>query len=127
MFVRFLFVFDLLFNLFRIALWPSVGFSLVLFLVKCRLNCRRHFLVSCLEHDMEFDCIGSWSFYLLSDHLAWRRESRSMCVSCYCLFILHALNYASPYARSFRRSFFAYHHAVNHPHKISSYHDLAFL
>ena len=25
MFVRFLFVFDLLFNLFRIALWPSVG------------------------------------------------------------------------------------------------------
>ena len=24
-FVRFLFVFDLLFNLFRIALWPSVG------------------------------------------------------------------------------------------------------
>ena len=37
-FVRFLFVFDLLFNLFRIALWPSVGkncplaFSVVLFL-----------------------------------------------------------------------------------------------
>ena len=37
MFVRFLVVFDLLFNLFRIALWPSVGkscpigFSLVLF------------------------------------------------------------------------------------------------
>ena len=25
LFVRFLFIFDLLFNLFRIALWPSVG------------------------------------------------------------------------------------------------------
>ena len=34
---------------------------------------------------------------------------------------------ATPYARSFRRRFFAYHHAVNHPHKILSYHDLAFL
>ena len=28
MFVRFLIVFDLLFNLFRIALWPSVGKAL---------------------------------------------------------------------------------------------------
>ena len=32
MIVRFLFVFDLLFNLFRTALWPSVGKELIAFL-----------------------------------------------------------------------------------------------
>ena len=35
MFVRFLFVFDLLFNLFRIALWPSVGKELSPWLFTC--------------------------------------------------------------------------------------------
>ena len=33
--VRFLFVFDLLFNLFRIALWPSVGKELFPWLFTC--------------------------------------------------------------------------------------------
>ena len=59
------FVFDLLFNLFRIALWPSVGKELsprlftcaVLFY--CRLNCRCPFPVWYLGQDVEFDCIGS--------------------------------------------------------------------
>ena len=35
MFIRFLFVFDLLFNLFRIALWPSVGKELSPWLLTC--------------------------------------------------------------------------------------------
>ena len=35
MFVPFLFVFDLLFNLFRIALWPSVGKELSPWLFTC--------------------------------------------------------------------------------------------
>ena len=34
-FIRFLFVFDLLFNLFRIALWPSVGKELSPWLFTC--------------------------------------------------------------------------------------------
>ena len=29
----------------------------------------------------------------------------------------HSVIAITPYARSFRRWFFAYHHAVNHPHK----------
>ena len=37
MFVRFLFVFDLLFNLFRIALWPSVGNELSPKLFTCAI------------------------------------------------------------------------------------------
>ena len=67
MFVRFLCVFDLLFNLFRIALWPIVGkelspllFTCAVF-ISCRLNCRCPFPVWCLGQDVEFDCIGSWS------------------------------------------------------------------
>ena len=35
MFVRFLYVFDLLFNSFRIALWPSVGKELSPWLFAC--------------------------------------------------------------------------------------------
>ena len=77
MFVRFLFVFDLLFNLFRIALWPPVGkellgFSVVLFYLS-RLNCRCPFPVWCLGQGVEFDCIGpiSLPFYLLFRLIAW--------------------------------------------------------
>ena len=61
MFVRFLFVFDLLFILFRIVLWPSVGtdcpsaFHCSNF--KCRLGCACPFW--CLGRDVELDCIGS--------------------------------------------------------------------
>ena len=66
--------FDLLFNLFRIALWPSVGKELSLWLftcavfILCHLNCRCPFPVWCLGQDVEFDCICSWSlpFYLLN-------------------------------------------------------------
>ena len=60
-----LFVFDLLLNVFRIALWPSIGKELSLWLVTCavlswcRLNCRCPFPVWCLGQDVEFDCIGS--------------------------------------------------------------------
>ena len=54
----------LLFNLLRIALWPSVGkevshwpsFACAVF---NRLNCRNPFPVWCLGQDVEFDCIGS--------------------------------------------------------------------
>ena len=35
MFIRFLFVFDLLFNLFRIALWPSAGEELSSWFFAC--------------------------------------------------------------------------------------------
>ena len=61
MFVRFLFVFDLLLNLFRIALWPSVGKELPpwLFTSAVSFNCRCPFTVLCLGQDVEFDCIGS--------------------------------------------------------------------
>ena len=51
--------FDLLVNLFRIALWPSVGKELSTWLFTCAvfflvgLNCR------CPFPDVEFDCIGS--------------------------------------------------------------------
>ena len=77
MFAHFLFVFDLLFNLFRIALWPSVGKELSPWLFACavfilvRLNGRCPFPVWRLGQDVEFDCIGSWSFsfYLLSMNL----------------------------------------------------------
>ena len=64
MFVPFLFVFDLLFNLFKIALWPSVGtelspFCAVIILVPS--YCRGPFPVWYLGQNVEFDCIGSWS------------------------------------------------------------------
>ena len=73
MLVRFL-VFNLLFNLFRIALWPIVGKELSLSLFTCAffyfsavLTVDVPFPVWCLWQDVEFDCIGSWSlpFYLL--------------------------------------------------------------
>ena len=43
-----------------------LGFSFVLFLFKCRLNCRCPFPVWFLGQDMEFSCIGSRAlpFYL---------------------------------------------------------------
>ena len=60
MYVRFLFVFDLVFNLFRIALWPSVGKELspwvltgAAFIFICP------FPFWCLGQDVEFDCIGT--------------------------------------------------------------------
>ena len=66
MFVRFLFVFDLLLNLFRTALWPSVGkelfpwhFTYAVFIIVGTVSLSH--LV--LGQDVEFDCIGS--FYLL--------------------------------------------------------------
>ena len=65
MFVRFMVVFDLLFNLFRVAVWPSVGkelstcfFSCAVFILG-RLNCRCPFPVWYLGQDVEFDCIGT--------------------------------------------------------------------
>ena len=71
--VRFLFVFDLLFNLFRIALWPSVGkelspcaFHLCCFYFSAVLKVDVFFPFG--GQDVEFDCIGSWYchyFYLL--------------------------------------------------------------
>ena len=67
MFVRFLFVFDLLFNLVRIALWPSVweGADALAFQLCCFYF--SPFPVWCLERGVEFDCIGPWSLplYLL--------------------------------------------------------------
>ena len=59
--------FDLLFNLFRIALWPSVGkelspwlFTCAVFIL-CRLHCTSNavFPIWCLGQDVEFDCICS--------------------------------------------------------------------
>ena len=57
MFVRLLFVFDLLFNLFRIALWPSVGNELSLWLFTCAVFMLVPFPVWCLGQYVEFDCI----------------------------------------------------------------------
>ena len=64
MFVRFLFVFDLLFNLFRIALWPSVGkelfhFFFFFFFFTAVLIVGVPFPDRCLWQDVELDCIGS--------------------------------------------------------------------
>ena len=55
--VRFLFVFDLLFNLFRIALWPSVGkeFHLCCFYFSAVLIVDIPFRLWCLGQDVEFD------------------------------------------------------------------------
>ena len=47
--VRFLFVFDLLFNLFRIALWPSVGKELSPWLFSCAIFV---LVPSCLEESL---------------------------------------------------------------------------
>ena len=68
----FCFVFDLLFNLFRITLWPSVGKELSPWHFTCAVF---YFSVVWIVGvpfpfgvwDVEFDCIGSWSlpFYLL--------------------------------------------------------------
>ena len=77
MFVRFLFVFDLWFNLFRIALWPSVGKELSPWFFTCavfilvRLNCRCPLPVWCLGQDVEFDCICSWSLPFYLSNIAW--------------------------------------------------------
>ena len=43
--VRFLFVFDLLFNLFMIALWPSVGKELSPWFFTCAVFCFRAVLI----------------------------------------------------------------------------------
>ena len=64
-----MFVFDLLFNLFMIALWPSVGKELSLWLFTCVVFILIVGSLSrlVLRAGSEFDCISSWSlpFYLL--------------------------------------------------------------
>ena len=72
MFFRFLFVFDLLFDIFRIALWSIVGKELSLWFFACAVfilvpfNWRCLFSVWCLGQGVEFDFIRSWlmPFYL---------------------------------------------------------------
>ena len=56
----------LLFNLYRIALWPSVGkelspwlFTCAVFYFSAVLIVGVSFLVWCSGQDVEFDCIGS--------------------------------------------------------------------
>ena len=62
MLVRFLFVFYLLFNLFKIALWPSVEKELSPVIFTCVVFILvPSFPVWCLGQDVEFDCIGSRS------------------------------------------------------------------
>ena len=60
MFVRFLFVFDLLFNLFRTALWPSVGKELSPWLFTCAVISNNGLLVRAIA-DIVFytDLIGT--------------------------------------------------------------------
>ena len=66
MLVCFLFVFELQFNIFRIALWPSVGKDLSPWLFTCYgfyfsavLILDVPFRFGFLGQDVEFDCIGS--------------------------------------------------------------------
>ena len=60
----YLFVFDLVFIVFRITWWPSPGKELSPWLSACvifilyRLNCMCSFPVRCLGQDVEFDRIG---------------------------------------------------------------------
>ena len=70
MFVRFLIVFVLLFNLFRAALWPSVGKELFPWLFTCAVFYFSVVLIVGVPFPfgVEFDFIGSRSlpFYLLT-------------------------------------------------------------
>ena len=72
------FYFDLLFNLFRITLWPSVRKELSPWLFTCAVfYFSAVLLVSVplpfgLGQDLEFDCIGSW---LLLFEVVWNMRS----------------------------------------------------
>ena len=67
MFVRFMFILDFVFILFRIAWWSSAGHELsswpsaLAVFISCRLSCVcvYSFAIGCLEQDVEFDCIVS--------------------------------------------------------------------
>ena len=85
-----LFVFDVLFILFRITWWPSGGYLLgkscpvcyrLYCFTWCRLNCLYSFPVWCLGQDVAFACIGSWSLLF---HLLFPIYTESFCC-CFCI------------------------------------------
>ena len=65
--MHFHFMLALVFIVLKIILWPSAWKELSTWLsprtgfILCRLGCMCSFPFGCLGHDMEFDCIGSWS------------------------------------------------------------------